>query len=1088
MLEIGADDVRGWVASGKVSSTRRAGSVVLTQQTVQELMANLPPEYPDLKARYASRHQKEERVLRPEPVMRPESVLRSGRLEVTPRRSAPQLSKGGLHPAGALANKRESRKEQRGNDMPRETVASSGSPKRYLVSWENGEDMLYGALPSAKPVAPKKRLQPSAERTSGEFEAVGVEKTLEHMLEPISRTQVRLLQGLSELRQQAPVTGAGQSQVLASIEARLAKIEAKANSAVTGNVLAGGSPLDLKSLQHHFDNALAGLEEKIAAISEKVQSRGNTDGIDADELERLKKRYDKIKEENDQIADELLKAKASLREQKEQAEAALSAQVGALRLELEKDSAQKELQQMREESQASQSQANDEREELRQKLASSETDNENLRQQLESLRGDSSSASKMLSVLDELRSSTDAVDDDEETFARKLVSSYNAKVEAYADLEHKYETCEEENSSLQLLIEGLQRETSSLKRMQAASESEHNEAVKAKGALQNDLEELRSSLESAERERDDALLRLKDRDIPEDEAHLQLEALRLKVQSMGQDVAELQKQNSKLRQEADRVQISYASISQENLSLNQLYGDAQDEAESCKRDLEQARSELKTLRENYETASDNLSKLEELYSTETAATKVQLDELQQRFRKVNMEREALKRSVENAQDEMAQASEAQLKIQGELKKMEKAKAELENLLAEQTTRAEAAEKHVEELEHNASSNSDELEQLTKQFNAVRQSLSESEKRQRRLEQDKISLQGEVSKLNDRVVELECSLNEAKVESTKLKAKVASDAKRIEEMDKQSGTAHDDYQKLLDTIEEMKEDKQKLVSQILAKNTQLAEMERLVSEYDTKQLDTDATASSLNVKIESLEKSLDDARKERAALLAKVAQQEASIVEFTRTGNVSQQRLEEYEAEASDLRAHTSELEQQLALAQEQMAEWRSRVSNAQSDGSQAENLRDEIAALHKQLEEAGAENRRGSMERGELMRQIASLKEFKQHAQAAGSGDAANQELLAKLSAYEEEAAEKDRQLQEASLERANLRDELDNSQRALYEMQQKHERERREWSELLTKQISGKGGHDGDGEDRRGGLMGKFFKNRTSGSNSSRF
>ncbi len=1053
MLEIGADDVRGWVASGKVSSTRRAGSVVLTQQTVQELMANLPPEYSDLKARYASQHKKEERVLRPEPVMRPEASIRTARLEMTPRRNAPHLSKGGLHPAGVLANKRENRKEQRGNGMRQEARVPSGLPKRCVVSWDSDEDTLYGALPSAKPVAPRRRQQPGAERTSSEFEAVGVEKSLEHLLEPISRAQVRLMQGLSELRQQAPMTGTGQSQVLASIEARLAKIEAKANSAVTGNVLASGSSLDFKSLQHHFDNALAGLEGKVASLSEMVQSRFDSAGIDADELERFKKRYEKIKEENDQINGELLKAKAALREHREQAESTLSAQLGALRIELkkaqdEKDSAisskeksdadlalaQKELQRMRDESQTIQSRANDKLEELR--------------KQLDSLREESSS-SNVVSILDELRSSVDAVDDDEETFARKLLASYNAKMETLADLEHKYEICEDENSSLQLLIEGLQRETSSLKRMQAASESEHNEAVKAKGALQNDLEELRSSLESAERERDDALLRLKDREIPDDEAHRQLEAMRLKAQSMAQEVADLQKQNSKLRQEADRVQISYASISQENLSLNQLYGDAQDEAESCKRDLERAKNELKSLREELETTSDKLRKAEERYNNTSSAAKMQMDELQQRFRKVNMEREALKRNVENAQDELAQASEAQIKSQSEFKAVQQAKEELEKLLAEQTARAQAAEKHAKELEKDVSSNSGELSQITKQFEAVRQSLSEREKRQQRLERDKLSLQGEVSKLNERVVELECSLSEAKADGAKLKAKIAADAQRIQELEKLSGTSSDDYQKLQDSISELKEDKQKLGSQLLAKTTQLAEMERLIAEYDAKQSDI-GNASELSAKIASLEKSLDDARQERSSLLAKVSQQEASIAELTQSGNSSQQRIDEYESET---------------------------VS-----------LRDEIAVLHRQLEEAGAENRRGNLERNELMRKIASLTDYAQQAQTTGGDEAITQELLGKLSAYEKEAAEKDRMLQEASLERANLRDELDNSQRALYEMQQKHERERREWSELLTKQISGKGGHDTESEERRGGLMGKFFKNRTGGANSNRF
>ena len=78
--------------------------------------------------------------------------------------------------------------------------------------------------------------------------------------------------------------------------------------------------------------------------------------------------------------------------------------------------------------------------------------------------------------------------------------------------------------------------------------------------------------------------------------------------------------------------------------------------------------------------------------------------------------------------------------------------------------------------------------------------------------------------------------------------------------------------------------------------------------------------------------------------------------------------------------------------------------------------------------------------------------------------------------------------IQEASKDKANLRDELDNSKRALYELQQKYDRERRDWSEILTKQIRGGDNAAADNANAGGNpasqggstpLVGRLFKNR---------
>ena len=89
-------------------------------------------------------------------------------------------------------------------------------------------------------------------------------------------------------------------------------------------------------------------------------------------------------------------------------------------------------------------------------------------------------------------------------------------------------------------------------------------------------------------------------------------------------------------------------------------------------------------------------------------------------------------------------------------------------------------------------------------------------------------------------------------------------------------------------------------------------------------------------------------------------------------------------------------------------------------------------------------------------------------------------ELMAALANLEEEGAEKDRLIQEAHQDRTRLREDLERTKQALFEQQQLYERERKEWSEILAKQVKGEAvttpGSSAD-SSRRGGF--RLFRNR---------
>ena len=91
-------------------------------------------------------------------------------------------------------------------------------------------------------------------------------------------------------------------------------------------------------------------------------------------------------------------------------------------------------------------------------------------------------------------------------------------------------------------------------------------------------------------------------------------------------------------------------------------------------------------------------------------------------------------------------------------------------------------------------------------------------------------------------------------------------------------------------------------------------------------------------------------------------------------------------------------------------------------------------------------------------------------------------ELLEALANYESANLEKERLLQSAQEERAQLREELERAKQLLFEQQQLYERERKEWSEILAKQVKGEGAAVAsplDGNRRPAGF--RLVKNRGS-------
>jgi len=220
----------------------------------------------------------------------------------------------------------------------------------------------------------------------------------------------------------------------------------------------------------------------------------------------------------------------------------------------------------------------------------------------------------------------------------------------------------------------------------------------------------------------------------------------------------------------------------------------------------------------------------------------------------------------------------------------------------------------------------------------------------------------------------------------------------------------------------------------------------------------AEAAQSRAEVQDLEKALDEERRRRQE---EHQRQDQDLRERERS-------LVDMEEECAGLRARSEALESELKAAKASRppgtgAEEAQRLAPGNTARLQGRinSLQRELDAAQRQIVEAREAQARASAEREAATGRIRELQEqlkdlnYKLSVRGTETGGPDPRQMVATIARLEAETAEKDRLIQEGHRQRAELRSELEKAQRAFYELQQRLDREKMEWSEILAREIA---------------------------------
>ncbi len=210
--------------------------------------------------------------------------------------------------------------------------------------------------------------------------------------------------------------------------------------------------------------------------------------------------------------------------------------------------------------------------------------------------------------------------------------------------------------------------------------------------------------------------------------------------------------------------------------------------------------------------------------------------------------------------------------------------------------------------------------------------------------------------------------------------------------------------------------------------------------------------------DALQGALEQERRQRAEEVERRVRESRDLeksllkVEGERTRLLQKQTALDAEMAAlrAALKAGEGTREEDARFAPDGMARLQGRINGLQR----------ELDAAQRQLVDAREAQNRVASEREAAAERIRDLQEqlkalnYKLSVGGTPRGSADSRDLEAEVVRLEAETAEKDSLIQDGHRERAEMRMELEKAQRAFYELQQRVERERKEWSEILAREI----------------------------------
>lgn len=557
---------------------------------------------------------------------------------------------------------------------------------------------------------------------------------------------------------------------------------------------------------------------------------------------------------------------------------------------------------------------------------------------------------------------------------------------------------------------------------------------------------------------------------------------------------ELTKQCSVLEQKYNDCEAKYEACEEESSTFQVLISNLQkdnrtlkDECERLKKENAQAKDdfdELESLRETCQRLQSTASGSDEAFGKlqqDYISLQEQNQELQKKARDYSVEIERIKGQLQdNRSENAAQASTLQAELEQRDNDIKELKARFEEVsvqLKKANQECNDSASELDEIKALLEEAKDEAEEARKQLdhsNTAYDDLSEAYKKKEEeaegAKAELVQMQTVVKSTKAQSAELENMAAEAHKETSEALAKLKEAEARLEEAEKEFGE-----QQI--KVEEAESAREELRLQL--ENAQ-AEAEELLAKAQ------DESRQSL----EKLQQELAQAKAQALANQAELDKQTADIAQREKALQENASRLEN---EKSRLLRRINTLQAKNEALQAEIEESHEFGDDYDAVKAVEVRMQDRLDAVNLELNETKAklkeyETKAGesdsSKELNEALSQLGKLKaendSLRYELSVRSDSDSLQKQsaqMLEALANFEAENAEKDRLIEESHQDRARLREELERTKQSLFEQQQLYERERKEWSEILAKQVKGESIDTGADPLRRGGF--KLFRNR---------
>ena len=833
VLGIAGDDVREWISSGKVRATRRGGEMMVTQQAVQELMSNLPPEYEESRARYvktlagasgsgiASARPKERRApvvsagfLHPlsteknQPINRESSPLRGGfRSRTNPATGAPSMAGAPSitgAPSAGLAPKVAPQKEFSEPKLPAKGLCSLYDEERFSADGK--------ALPSRAALRESKAGVPLAE--GGDNAA----KALERLLEPLARTQARIVRAVSELKANGADRHDG--QLLASLETSIEKRLSQWKSA--------GAVSDAKK----FETLQQQLEGYFAAFNRRLDELGQAAKADVKcdaNAERWQQRCQVLQSENASLQDELNQLRIDLQHVEESeresaaklAEALKSAEQRAqAELQAEAERSEREALRLRREwegAAASQQETFQELEIASQQVAQLEQDKEALQSQLVEMDKLLKASQADLSRLQTERQESEKTDAECDSELDPV---------AWEGLQEQLRNSEEQNEQLQDTISQLEDELMDLRQALKERERANRRLAEEYSTHTDKMSELSDSiveLECTINERNVEIARLSaelsDKEAALSRANQRMQTCEKEAERLHRDDAGLRKEKHELEVQLRAKVSRLAELEHVIADHNAHQASLADTLVGLRRKNEELVNSVKELQGEQEQLQSSLQDKEA--------------ELQA-VGKLQEELEAARKQIANFQNELAR------KDRDCAARLEDAKASLAADVEKAQAAAEQSEKNNRDLQESASKLEQERNRLLKRINTFQAKIQalRAELEEMREIQDVCLGQEEADALRAELAETRNNLEKARSENLRLKGERDSIEAQLNEYESQMGAIQEEYATQMGAMQAALEQRQVVVQNVTAAGPSESEMLAKLAQYEEESREKD----------------------------------------------------------------------------------------------------------------------------------------------------------------------------------------------------------------------------------------------------------